>query len=336
MDGFVQANELTGTPSASSSRFDTTTGVLTAAGSSVDKSTKIARTREVTLGASHELMSNFAVGADYIYRRYDHGTSNYTLGFQPGAPGFPQSSLYESTPTTYTDPTTGRSGNYYVIRQGVMPPSGVGSITMTSLGYSTYQGVDLTLNKRYSDRWQLNVAFTIQKDLNYYPEGSFTNPTNIEYLEGFNSGARFLFKVNGSYDLPWGVMLSSTLNINDGANRTLSIDGPGPVYNGVNASGAATTTNLNTLNFQPTGTTRLEKTVLWDLGLNKTFTFRGGQNRIKVTLDGFNVLNTSPILGFSSNNISSLGSTSNPILPSERISSLLPPRVFRAGVTIWF
>jgi len=80
----------------------------------------------------------------------------------------------------------------------------------------------------------------------------------------------------------------------------------------------------------------MEKTMLWDLGLNKTFTFRGGQNRIKLTVDGFNILNSAPVLGFSSDNLSLLGSTSNPIIPAERISSLLPPRVFRAGVTFWF
>ena len=76
--------------------------------------------------------------------------------------------------------------------------------------------------------------------------------------------------------------------------------------------------------------------MLWDAGLNKTFTFRGGQNRVKFTLDGFNILNSAPVLGFSSNNLSSLGTTANPVIPAERISSILPPRVFRAGVTIWF
>jgi len=70
--------------------------------------------------------------------------------------------------------------------------------------------------------------------------------------------------------------------------------------------------------------------------LNKTFTFRGGQNRIKATIDGFNILNQNTILGYSSNNLSALGSTQNPIIPAERISSILPPRVFRAGLTIWF
>lgn len=76
--------------------------------------------------------------------------------------------------------------------------------------------------------------------------------------------------------------------------------------------------------------------MLWDVGLNKTFSFRGGQNRVKLTVDGFNILNSAPVLGYASNNLSLLGTTSNPVLPSERINAILPPRVFRAGMTFWF
>ena len=309
--------------------------MYTPAGSSVDKSAKIARTREFTVGATHELISNLAVGVDYIFRRYDNGTQTFTLGYQPGAAGFPLSSIYTG-PLTYTDPVTGKSANYFVVKDGVQRPSGLGSITTTAVGSSDYQGVDLTLNKRYSDKWQLNIALTVQKRVDAYPPGSYVNPTGFEYYDGTNVGARYLFKVNGSYDLPYGIMLATNLNINDGASRYMSINGPGPVYHGVNSSGAATTTNWNTLNFEKDGSTRLEKTMLWDMGVNKTFTFRGGQNRVKFTLDGFNILNTSPIRGYSSNNLSLLGSTSNPIPPSERINSLLPPRVFRVGMTVWF
>ena len=170
------------------------------------------------------------------------------------------------------------------------------------------------------------------------PLGSFTNPTGVEYVDGRNTGARYLFKVNGSYDLPWGVFFSTNFNMNDGANRSMLINGPGAVYGGTTGTityGGGNPPN-NTLAFEPAGSTRLERTILWDLGLNKTFTFRGGKNRIKATIDGFNILNASPVLGYFSNNLSSLGSTANPILPKDRIDSILPPRVFRAGVTFWF
>ena len=55
---------------------------------------KLARTREVIAGVQHELIPNLAVGVDYIYRKYDHGTATYTAGYQPGASQFPLSQIY--------------------------------------------------------------------------------------------------------------------------------------------------------------------------------------------------------------------------------------------------
>jgi len=318
-NGFIETNELVGTPNLPSNFVN---GVLLAAGNRVSDDAKLSRTRELTAGISHELISNLAVGADFIYRKYDHGTSNYIIGYEPGAAGFPQSNIYSTTPNTYTDPVTGKSANYYVVQQGLTRPSGA-TITMTNLAYQDYTGVDLTMNKRYSDKWQFNVAVTIQKRLDYSPVGSYTNPTGVDLFDGRNVGTRYLVKVNGSYDLPWGIMASTNFNMADGDNRNMSINGPGQVYGGT--SGTITYT---TLNFEPGGSTRLERTKVWDLGINKTFTFRGGQNRIKATVDGFNILNSAPVLGFASNNLSSTQVT--------RINSILPPRVFRAGVTIWF
>ena len=59
------------------------------AGNNVDPSAELGRTREAIVGIQHELISNLAVGVDYIYRKYDKGTATYTQGYQPGAPGLP-------------------------------------------------------------------------------------------------------------------------------------------------------------------------------------------------------------------------------------------------------
>jgi hypothetical protein len=324
-NGFIERNELINLPSFPSNFVD---GVLVAAGNRVADDAKLGRTREITAGVSHELISNLAVGADYIYRKYDLGTQAYTIGWEPGSAGFPQSNIYESTPRVWTDPVTGKTANYYVVQQGLTRPSGP-TITKTNLDYQVYQGVDLTLNKRYSNKWQANIAVTLQKrnDYNVW----FTNPTGVDLFDGVNTGARYLVKINGSYDLPWGIMASTNFNLNDGPNRTMEIDGPGDVYGGTSGE-----VEYDELNFEKGGSTRLEKQMLWDFGLNKTFTFRGGQNRIKFTIDGFNILNSATVLDFDSNNLSALGSSVNPIPPSQRIDSIIPPRVFRAGMTIWF
>ena len=206
--------------------------MLTPAGNAVDKSTKLARTREAIVGVQHELFPNIAVGVDYIYRNYDRGTASYTATYQPGGANFPLSAIY-SGPLTYTDPVTGTSAPYYVVCSTCQRPSGLGTITMTDLAYETYHGVNLTVNKRFNDRWQVNGALTIQTNRDYQPTGSFTNPTGVEFTEGTNEVARYLFKLNGSYQLGWGITASGNLNWNDGDIRTRTINGPGNVFGGV-------------------------------------------------------------------------------------------------------
>src|SRR6266540_5173680 len=58
----------------------------------------------------------------------------------------------------------------------------------------------------------------------------------------------------------------------------------------------------------------------------KVVKFRGGRNRVKLMLDGFNMLNEATILGYVSNNQSNVGFT--------QPNSIIPPRVFRFGASI--
>ena len=358
LDGFVQRNELSYINPAirpalpqQPGGIDIETGILTVppTGNRVHDSAKIGRTREATVGVSHELFANFAAGAEFIYRRYDNGTANYTTGYHPGTPEFPLSQIYEG-PFVHFDEVSGKSANYYqVISTGACPiaslqaavggcirPNGLGTITMTRLSYESYKGVDLTLNKRYSDRWQMNMALTLQNRRDFTPLGSFGNPTGIEYEEGLSTQARYIFKLSGSYNLPWGITAAGNLNVNDGDIRELVIEGPGDVYGGVNFNGTLTPIELEELAFQPVDSVRFVRTALLDFGIHKTFSFNGGRHRVKLMLDGFNVLNSSPILGYDDDNISTLGSTANPLEPWKRIDEVLPPRVFRVGTTIWF
>ena len=327
-DMLVQANELIGTPTSSSSRF--VNGVLTPAGNNVDPSAKIGRTREAVVGVQHELFSNLAVGVDYIYRKYDRGTATYTLGYEPGAPGYPLSQIY-SGPLTFTDPVTGLSAPYYVICTGCSRPSGAGSILMTNPNYRIYHGVDLTATKRFSNRWQMQMALTLQTNPEYFPEGSvdLINPTQRPFRDGVSTIEPWLFKLQGSYTLPWDFIVSGNLNMYDGATRTLTINGPGQVYGGVNpTTGAATTISYGTLEFQPRDATRFDPIKLLDLGVQKVFQFNGGRQRIKLILDAFNVFNVNTITAYSSGNMSLAGST--------QPTTIVSPRVFRVGTQIAF
>jgi hypothetical protein len=326
-DSLIQVNELIGTPNSDNSRFNTTTGVFAPTGNNVDPSAKLARTREFVGGVQHELIANLAIGADYIYRKYDNGTANFGQGFQPGS-GQNLASYYNAQ-GVWTDTKTGLSAPYYYVTGSTVVPSGLANIVYTSANYSTYNGVDLTLNKRFSNRWQANIAATIQKSPTFRPEYGYTNPTGIEFVNGHTTNiARYLIKTQASYQMPWNIMVSANLNMNDGAVRTLTINGPGNVPFGKTASGGNRTIRYSTLNFEPAGTTRLKSTTLLDLGAQKVISLKGGRYRVKLMLDAFNVFNINTITGFSSNNRSSSNFTSP--------SGLVPPRVFRVGGSINF
>jgi hypothetical protein len=320
-DSVIQVNELINNPNSPNSRYNVITGIFLPSGNTVDPSAQIARTREVVAGIQHELISNLAVGVDYIYRKYDRGTRNYSLGYQPGS-GNNLASLY-TVEVPWTDATTGLSTSYFVVPSTTEVPSGLATITMTNPNYQTYSGVDLTLNKRFSNRWQANVAVTLQTNPGYNPEYGFTNPTGLRFSDGASTIARYLIKASGAYQMPWDIMLAGNLNINDGATRSLSITGPGTVDNGSNDD-----IDYTTLAFEKAGTTRFKPTELLDLNAQKVINFRGGKNRLKLTLDAFNVFNTNTILGYSSNNRSSKNFTAP--------NSIVPPRVFRIGASITF
>ncbi len=347
-DQQVQLNELIGEPTANSARFNTTTGVFAPAGNLVDPSAKIGRVREGIVGMSHELIPNLALGVDYIYRKYDRGTTNYLQGFEPGAPGFPISQIYAS-PVTYTDPVSGLSANYYPVRttglcpieslrppanvnngEGCRRPSGVGNITLTNPDWRVYHGVDITATKRYSNRWQMQVGITLQDNPSYFPKDSpsFSNPTAYEHINGFNTDRNWIAKANGAYTFPFEITAAANLNVNQGAERRVIINGPGAVPGGPTATAASSTISYNTLEFQPRGTDRLEPLKILDLSVQKTFQFQGGKRRVKLMFDAFNVYNVNTVTAWVSQN-RSLASFTAP-------NTIVPPRVFRVGTQIGF
>ena len=217
--------------------------------------------------------------------------------------------------------------------QGCYRATGLGTITMTNPNYQVYNGLNLTLTKRFSNRWQMNGSLTVQDNPQHTPygpgvESTITNPTGLEFTNGNSTIPRYLIKLSGSYALPWNINAAGNLIINDGNTRTVSITGPGNVYAGVDSNGAATTQNLTTLTFQPNNATRFGPAKLLDLGVNKSFNFNGGKNRLKLSLDAFNVFNINTITSYSSNTISNANFNSP--------TNIVPPRVFRVGAQIAF
>ena len=220
------------------------------------------------------------------------------------------------------------SAPYYTVCDGCSRPSGVGNITLTNPNYQIYHGVDLTATKRFSNRWQMQAALTIQNNPSYFPDGiraSFINPTGVEFQEGVSTiraiplqGCRAATRCRGTSTS------RRNLNMNDGATRTLTINGPGGLRR-------HDRDHQPTTRWSSTSTGRLTRSrpiKLLDLGVQKVFQFNGGRQRIKLMLDGFNMFNVNTITAYVSGNQSLAGFT--------QPNTIVPPRVFRVGTQFVF
>ena len=93
--------------------------------------------------------------------------------------------------------------------------------------------------------------------------------------------------------------------------------------------------SYTTLQYNLRGTDRNPPINLLDVGVSKTFQLRGGKNRLKLTLDGFNMTNISTVTSFRTSNISaSANATGTP--QYLQVSAIVPPRVFRVGASFTF
>jgi hypothetical protein len=64
------------------------------------------------------------------------------------------------------------------------------------------------------------------------------------------------------------------------------------------------------------------------MGVQKVIKLRGGKNRVKLMVDGFNLFNVGTIQSYVSNNQSLAGFT--------QPATIVPPRVFRLGASLNF
>jgi len=133
------------------------------------------------------------------------GNVTYSTGEAGGRPYYLPASYYPATGSPYSVLRKGRS-------------------------YSDYLGLDLVLNKRLSKRWFANASLTLQQQRYFWGDDQL-DPTNrwvfdgrpFAQLGGSMSGkvavdmyTRWMAKLSGLYQLPWGFDISGTVNAREG------------------------------------------------------------------------------------------------------------------------
>ena len=325
-DAFVQPSEVnTSVPFLSKSNaYDPANPTNALAPAVIDGGIKNDRTREYIVGFDRTLGTQMALGASYIWRKYDNfawtdrlnwDSSNYrSVSFTPTT--CPAGARCEAV--TYFEPTTQLpSATQYTNRTG---------------NYRNFNGLEFTFTKRMANRWSMNASYAYNDAQETFETLALEDPTcgavgtttvcpgtNDYAPESGGSGignvfqnAKWLFKVNGRVQLPWEFNLAANMLSRQGFPFPASILTP----NRANGGGQAQ------VQLDSMGDVRYDTMVTADVRLDRTFRF--GTVTLIPALDIFNVTNANIVIAQNRNQAAA---------NANAISGILPPRVMRLGIS---
>lgn len=319
-DQFVQAGELdTSRILAFSGNYNPANPSFLGTPNTVDPNLRNNTTDEFIVGMDHELIPNFAVGASYIWRRYDHFEWDDRVGLT--------SADYVPVEFTATGcPSDCPTVTYY---QPTIPIPAARTRTNVPDRTRTFNGLELTARKRLSNRWQMNASLALNDARDHWHSpAAYEDPTNIEQWndaqfapESSGSGvgnvftnSRWMAKVSGMYSLPWDVNFAAFFNARQGYPLPHAIQSPSRP----NAAGRVDVLTA------PLGDIRLENFANLDLRVEKVITLMRN-TRVSLAVDVFNALNSNTPLAM----IRQLNASN-----ALDVSGIVPPRIARLGVRV--
>lgn len=297
------------------------------------------RTDEFTAGLEFQLPQNVHLSVDGIFRWGSQLVATTEVGI-PLDTGY--------TPATAVDPgpdaTAGTSDDRTIGVFNLKPElAGKNSRLVTNPdGFDTsFKGLEVTLQKRFTNRWQGLLGYSLSKDdlsragvgfsqfgggeeesAGAGTGGGFTDPNQaINNDEGPSFfDRRHSFKLSGSYQIPRiDVNLAAVVKLQTGVPyaRVITVS--------ADVNGVAFNQGPITVFAEPRGERRIETLKYVDFRVSKFFAFRRSQ-QIEVMLDMFNLFNASAITLVNNNTGSDFGNA----------LTILGPRVFRLGARYVF
>lgn len=263
----------------------------------IDPDVKQSYDQSWTAGIERELMADLAVGATFILKKeYELAeTVNAALPFDAAF-----------NPVTLPNPIDGQPITFYAQKPSF---TGVPTVRLyTNPGASTcsfcrdlernYRAVELTLRKRMRNRWQLFASYVFSKAEGNKGQGHnesqgnvFGNPNGqVNTFGRLGLERPHQFKVQGTFEAPWDVMLSGTFSTQSGlpwARTVRFLRAASPLI---------VVESSITVNAEPVGAQRFDMEKDLSLRAEKRFEL-GAQRRLGIILDVFNVFNDSTVTG---------------------------------------
>ena len=282
----------------------------------IDDKLKQAYMDQFTVGVERELVKDLSLGVTYIWRKnYDHISPVNIGGEYEQVPFYDQ---YTGQTFMVWSQTNSRSENLYLItnpKKGMLP-------WMEFTPYRKYDGIEVLLNKRFSNKWQLMASYVYSKAkgnfnniestaAGYNP--TFENPNNQINADGtLDNDYTHMLKIQGSIILPLDINFNINFQLISGTTYTKRFRLPSSID-----------PDRTYIWLEPRGSNRYPTSKNLDLRLEKTFKL--GDVKLGLLLDVFNLFNEGIV-----NNYSTVASS------FEEIVGLVTPRAFRAGIRFWF
>jgi hypothetical protein len=247
----------------------------------VDPDIKAPSTHEASGWIERQLTDTMGLRGGFVYKTED----DLIATMQPDRPA----SAF-TVPYNFTDiGLDGRSGTaddrtltFYGIPSAGAPSNR--QVVMNADQYSRYKTAEVSLNKRYGNRWSGSLGFghTWMSD---FPNGPQRNPNN----PGVEDRTVWNFKASGSIDGPAGIRISPVLRHQSGSNyaRTVTISAPSAL--GLIAT--SNTTNGTTAYVESMDANREDNIWVFDVRAEKSFSFTE-RLRFRGYVDFFNITNS--------------------------------------------
>ncbi|MBI4471270.1 MAG: TonB-dependent receptor [Acidobacteria bacterium] len=221
-------------------------------------------------------------------------------------------------PITVTEVTSGRQVTVYNLAPSLRTARDILWNNFDELD-GFYNGVDLTVNKRFSNRWMVMSALSIGGNITDTAGTSDRNDPNFTFRRGRASNdVPVSFKLAGTYEFPLGISLSTNVQHFTGFPEAANVLV-------TRASVPTLTRTSQRIQVEPAGASRLPDVNLIDISLRKTFRF-AERLTVEPALNVYNMGNSNAI----QERTTQLG-------PSyHQVGSILQPRFLKLGVNINF
>ena len=185
---------------------------------------------------------------------------------------------------------------------------------------TTYNGADVTVNKRLSNRWLFTGGASFGKTVgdvySTLTTADLNNPNNTFRRGLYGNDVPFSLRLSGAYEMPHRVMVSATAQHNNGFPELTTVS--------IGTNTIVLTQGPQTLTVEPRGNTRLPSVNSIDVSVRKPWMI--GTTAIEPRIDFYNLTNAATILG----RITQLGPTYG------RVNSIQRGRLIKLGVSVDF